>query len=260
MPATMESISDTKMKSVNASERLIFALDVPTIAEAETLIRELEGVVSFFKIGIELYTGDGLNLIPRLTASGKNVFLDLKYFDVPETVERAVERVATLGVTFLTVHGNGNIVRAAVSGRKNTGLKLLSVTALTSLDNDDMKDLGFDCTIEDLVIRRATKALEAGCDGVITSPREAGKVRELAKTMKGMENKFLIVTPGVRPTNSPRDDHKRLSTPTEAIKEGADFLVMGRPIRDASSPRRAAELVISEMQAAFNSMSRRSLV
>jgi orotidine-5'-phosphate decarboxylase len=256
----MESVSDMKTKGVNASDRLIFALDVPTVPEAEALIRELDGIVSFFKIGIELYTGDGIHLIPTLTRAGKNVFLDLKYFDVPETVERAVERVATMGVTFLTVHGNGNIVRAAVAGRKNTGLKLLSVTALTSLDNDDMKDLGFDCTIEDLVIKRATKALEAGCDGVITSPREAGKVREIAKTMQGMENKFLIVTPGVRPKNSPRDDHKRLATPTDAIKAGADFLVMGRPIRDAAEPRRVAEDVIAEMQDAFNGISRRSLV
>lgn len=244
---------------INASERLILALDVPNPARAKELVRELDGVVSFFKIGMELYVTSGSSLIPELVQQGKKIFLDLKFFDVPETVKRAVERVASLGVTFLTVHGNARNIQAAVEGRGQSSLKLLSVTVLTSLDMDDMKDLGFECSIEDLVVRRATKALEAGCDGVITSPREADKVRELAERMKregkssgkGTE-KFLIVTPGVRPQNSSKDDHRRLASPTDAIQAGADYLVVGRPIRDAASPREAAKEIIAEMQEAFD--------
>jgi orotidine-5'-phosphate decarboxylase len=249
-------VAESEMIRVDASERLIFALDVPNVAEANNLVRKLDGVVSFFKIGIELYVSSGFALIPELVQQNKKVFLDLKYFDVPETVKSAVERVATLGVSFLTIHGNGRIIKAAVEGRGTASLKLLSVTALTSLDDDDMKDLGFECTVEDLVIRRATKALEAGCDGVITSPREADKVRELAKLMKGPNHKFLIVTPGVRPQGSSRDDHKRLASPTEAIKAGADYLVMGRPIREADDPKAKATEIIAEMQQAFDNLGR----
>ena len=157
-------------------------------------------------------------------------------------------------MSFLTIHGNGQIIKAAVEGRGNAPLKLLSVTVLTSLDSDDMKDLGFECSVEDLVIRRATKALEAGCDGVITSPREADKVRDLATIMKGQDHKFLIVTPGIRPKSSARDDHKRLSHPADAIQAGADYLVIGRPIRESLDPRQAAKDIIDEMQTAFDAL------
>jgi len=247
-------VAELEMLRIDASERLIFALDVPSVDEARELIRQLEGVVSFFKIGIELYVSSGLAIIPELVQQNKKVFLDLKYFDVPETVKSAVERVASLGVSFLTIHGNGQIIKAAVEGRGNAPLKLLSVTVLTSLDSDDMKDLGFECSVEDLVIRRATKALEAGCDGVITSPREADKVRDLATIMKGQDHKFLIVTPGIRPKSSARDDHKRLSHPADAIQAGADYLVIGRPIRESLDPRQAAKDIISEMQTAFDAL------
>lgn len=233
---------------IDAHERLIFPLDVPSMERAQELVHALDGVVSFFKIGLELYTATSLVFIPQLTAAGKKVFLDLKYFDVPETVKAAVARVATMGVTFLTIHGNGAIIKAAVEGRGKSDLKLLSVTVLTSLDNDDMEELGFKVSVQELVLHRAAKALEAGCDGVITSPQEANKIRRLA----GMDNKFLIVTPGIRPRNSQRDDHKRLSTPTDAIQAGADYLVVGRPIREAADKRKAAEEIIAEMQAAFD--------
>ena len=194
-----------------------------------------------------------MDLIPELTKARKDIFLDLKYYDVPETVKSAVERVASLGVRFLTIHGNGQIVKAAVEGRGNAHLGLLSVTALTSLDNDDMKDLGFECTVKDLVMRRARKAMEAGCDGVITSSEETVDIRRLAKQIKGMDRKFLIVTPGIRPSNLSHDDHKRSGTPTQAIKNGADYLVIGRPIRNSPNPKQAASAIIEEMQAAFDS-------
>lgn len=253
-PATMETALPSTRQKIDANERLIFALDVPTVGEARKLIEELDGVVSFFKIGIELFTATGLMLLPELASAGKRVFLDLKYFDVPETVKSAVERVVVLGATFLTIHGNGNIVKAAIEGRGNSDLKLLSVTVLTSLDNDDMKDLGFDCSVQDLVLHRAKKALEAGCDGVITSPREVDQVRKLSRQIKGMDHKFLIVTPGIRPMNSARDDHKRKGLPADAIKNGADYLVIGRPIKDSSNRRDAAQAIISEMQTAFDAL------
>lgn len=252
-PVTAEEPIQSKV-TVKAAERLIFALDVPSVAQARYLIDALDGVVSFFKIGLELYMGSGLELVPVLAAEGKKVFLDLKYFDVPETVKAAVQQVASLGASFLTIHGNGEIIKAAVEGRGNAELKLLSVTALTSLDNDDMKDLGFNCTIPDLVIYRAKKAMEAGCDGVIASSLEASKIRELAKEIKGMDHKFLIVTPGIRPSNFSRDDHKRFGTPAMAIKSGADFLVIGRPIKESLHPRQTAKDIIVEMQSAFDSL------
>jgi len=242
------------MVQIDASERLIFPLDVPSVEVAKAWVERLDGIVSFFKIGLELYAASGISLVPYLLGRKKKVFLDLKYFDVPETVKRAVRQVAELGVSFLTIHGNAKIIKAAVEGRGDSDLKLLSVTVLTSLDNDDMKDLGFECSVEDLVLRRAAKALEVGCDGVITSPREADKVRDLANLMKGRDQKFLIVTPGIRPGDLSRDDHKRLAAPSEAIKAGADYLVIGRPIRDASDPRQAAIEIIKEMQLAFDSL------
>jgi orotidine-5'-phosphate decarboxylase len=250
--ATQAGCERTKA-SIDATERLIFALDVPTKDRARELIKALDGVVSFFKIGLELYMGSGLELVEELVKSKKKVFLDLKYYDVPETVKSAVGLVASLGASFLTIHGNGKIIQAAVEGRGNTTLKLLSVTVLTSLDNDDMKDLGFACTVRDLVMLRAKKAMEAGCDGVITSPEETAEVSKLARQIKGMDHKFLIVTPGIRPANSSHNDHKRWSTPTTAIKNGADYLVMGRPIKDSPNPRQSAIDIIAEMQTAFDS-------
>ena len=246
-------VAESAQVRLNAGDRLIVALDVPSAAEAMELVQRLDGAVSFFKVGIELFASAGPDLVKRLVDAGRRVFLDLKYFDVPETVKRAVERVASLGATFLTVHGNGKIIRAAVEGRGTSGLKLLSVTVLTSLDNDDMKEMGLNCAVKDLVLYRATTAMEAGCDGVITSVNETGQVRHLAQ-LKQKDPRFFIVTPGIRPEESPRDDHKRLATPSDAISAGADYLVVGRPIRRAPDPRKAAEDVIREMQRAFNAL------
>ncbi|MGH9512215.1 MAG: orotidine-5'-phosphate decarboxylase [Terriglobales bacterium] len=248
----MESTSpEVTVARIAASDRLILALDVPAAEQAMRFVTELDGLVSFFKVGLELYTAVGSSVVKELIKGGKKVFLDLKYFDVPETVQRAVEVVASMDVNFLTIHGNGKIVRAAVKGRGTSALKLLAVTALTSLDDDDMDDLGLSCTVRELVAYRARKALEAGCDGVITSPEEANTIRQLAGEAK-MTEEFLIVTPGIRPSDSSRDDHKRYSTPFNAIQQGADFLVVGRPIRNSANPRQAAEKIIAEMQQAFD--------
>jgi orotidine-5'-phosphate decarboxylase len=237
---------------VKASDRLIFPLDVPSVDAAKEWVERLDGIVSVFKIGLELYAASGFSLVPFLTESGKKVFLDLKYYDIPETVEGAVRRVADLGATFLTIHGNPKIVKAAVKARGSSNLKLLAVTVLTSFDNDDMKDMGFERTVEELVLLRAQKAFEAGCDGVICSPQEAGLIRNMTLRQAGRDGAgFLIVTPGVRPSGSSKDTHRRLSTPSDAIKAGADYLIVGRPIREAANPRGVAEAVVAEMRLAF---------
>jgi len=236
--------------SINARERLIFALDVASVEEAREFVRKLDGNVSFFKVGMELYVSSGPALISELVSEGKKVFLDLKFYDIPETVKRAVTRVASIGASFLTIHGDTKIIRAAVEGRSGSHLKLLAVTALTSLDTNDLHEMGFSGSVEDLVVQRAGKALEYGCDGVISSPQEASKVRALARSKKAGE--FLIVTPGVRPAGVATDDHKRLATPGDAIQAGADYLVVGRPIRDAADPCAKAESIIAEMQRAFD--------
>ncbi len=236
---------DTKMEHIEARDRLIVALDVSTLEEAKDLVEKLEGVISFFKIGIILNMISGLDFIKWLIERKKKVFLDLKYFDVQNTIREAVENVAKMGVTFLTVHGNGQIIKAAVEGRGNSDLKILSVTVLTSLDVHDIKDLGFPCSVDELVLFRAKKALEAGCDGVIASGREVKLIREQ------VGNKLLIVTPAIRPKGATVDDHKRSTTPTQAIEKGADYLVVGRPIIKAANPRKAAEDIIKEMEKAF---------
>jgi len=237
--------------SINARERLIFALDLSSVEEARAFVRKLEGTVSFFKVGMELYVSSGPALVSELVSQGKKVFLDLKFFDVPETVKRAVARVASIGASFLTVHGDTKIIQAAVEGRGRSNLKLLAVTALTSLDTHDLHEMGFSGSVEDLVVRRASKALDYGCNGVIASPREASKVRALVLSAK-KGGEFLIVTPGVRPAGAATDDHKRLATPGDAIQGGADYLVVGRPIRDAADPCEKAESIIAEMQTAFD--------
>jgi len=238
------------MPAIDAKERLIVALDVPTVEEAKGLVRQLDGLVSFFKIGLELQLAAGGDFVRWLIQQGKKVFLDYKYFDVEETIKRAVAQVAAIGVSFLTVHGSGGIIRAAVEGRGQGPLKILAVTVLTSLDALDIRDLGFACSVEELVLYRARKALEAGCDGVIASGHEARAIRELAK------DRLLIVTPGIRPAGTGRNEHKRSVTPAQAIEAGADYLVVGRPIRDAEDPRGAAEGILAEMQSAFNSRGR----
>ncbi|MCL2503898.1 MAG: orotidine-5'-phosphate decarboxylase [Coriobacteriia bacterium] len=226
-------------------ERLICALDTADVDEAKAIIDELDGVVSFFKIGITLHLSSGLEIVNLLLGSGKRVFLDLKYFDVPKTVERAVREAAKQGITFLTVHGNNAIIQAAAKGRGESGLQILVVTVLTSLDRNDLVEMGYEVSLDELVLARAQNALTHGADGVISSPREARLIKSVTK------GKLTIVSPGIREADAPADDQKRTMSAAEAIAEGADFLVIGRPITtptNGMSRREAAEHFVSEMQ------------
>lgn len=233
------------MPPIPPAERLILALDVPTAEDAKELVRRVEGIVSFFKVGFVLQLAGGERLVEWLLGRGHRVFLDYKLFDIEETVKEAVRRAATLGVTFLTVHGNGRILRAAVEGRDDKALKLLAVTVLTSLDADDLREMGFPCSLEELVLHRAAKAFETGCDGVVASGREAPAIRKLAG------EKLLIVTPGIRPAGREFNEQKRAVTPTEALRAGADYLVVGRPVREATDPRAAAARLLEEIESAL---------
>lgn len=237
------------MASVDARDRLILAMDVPSGDEAERLMARVGDTVRFVKIGLELYTAAGPAIVERALAQGKRVFLDLKFLDIEETVRRATARVAAMGVDFLTVHANRKALRAAVEGRgqrREGGLKLLAVTVLTNFDANDLRDMGIQWSVADLVAARARLAHEAGCDGVIASGEEPSAIRQK------VGGRFLIVTPGIRPAGKGADDHARVATPTQAIKAGADYLVVGRPIRDAEDPRAAADGIVREMQAAFD--------
>jgi len=227
---------------VDPKERLIFALDVTTIKEAERYVEELDGVIDFFKVGIVLHTITGSSFVRHLIRKGKKVFLDLKFYDIPETVREAVRQVSGLGVDFLTVHAQRQVMEAAVEGKKDTPLKVLAVTLLTSMDTSDVDN---NKSPEEIVLQRAKVALECGCDGVVASGREVGMIK---KETKG---KLLVVCPGIRPKGLSTGDHKRHITPYEAIKAGADYLVVGRPIKNATSPRSAAISILEEMQDAF---------
>ena len=232
-------------KPIPPRERLIFALDVPNQARAIDLIDRLGDAVLFYKLGLELFmSGDYFKLTDRLLGLGKKIFADLKFFDVPETVARAVRRLRSHGVHFTTVHGNDRMLEAAVQ-EKGT-LKILAVTVLTSLDQCDLEDLGFTCDVEQLVLSRARRALKLGCDGVISSGLEAAKLRQ------ELGEHFLIVTPGIRPVeNRQIDDQKRTVTLEQAFIKGADYIVVGRPIRDAADPRKAAEDIQQTIRSLF---------
>ena len=227
------------------NERLIVALDVPAAAEARKLVVELKGLVSFFKVGMELQLAAGPDFVRQLVAEGKKVFLDSKFLDVPETVKRAVAQAVRLGTRFLTVHEGGKTVQAAVEASRGSTLQILAVTVLTSFDAAAVRDLGYPCSPEELVLRRAKKAMDAGCHGVVASGLEARKIRELCG------DRLFIVSPGIRPAGTSTDDHQRSSTPANAIRAGADYLVVGRPIRDAADPRKAARDILEEMEAAW---------
>lgn len=233
------------MGAIPLKERLIFALDVSSGEEAEKFVEKLDGVVEFFKVGVVLFTVTGPDLVRRLLGRGKKVFLDLKFFDVGATVRDAVKNAANLGVHFLTVHGQTRVMESAVEGRGQSGLKVLAVTLLTDLDAGDLEDLGVKGSPEDFVLRRARQAAEIGCDGVIASGREAGLIRDQ------LGSRLLIVTPGVRPAGTAPAGQKRWVTPAEAISRGADYLVVGKPIRDAEDPRQAAQKILDEMKKAL---------
>jgi orotidine-5'-phosphate decarboxylase len=225
------------MKDITSRERLIFALDVADAADARKLVQTLGDAVQFYKMGLELFMGgEYFPLLDWLAARGKKIFVDLKFFDVPATVAAAVRRLHGRGVTFTTVHGNQSIMEAAAAAKGD--VKVLGVTVLTSLDRGDLDDLGFQCDVQQLVLSRARRALEAGCDGVVSSGLEAQLLRQY------IEQRLLVVTPGIRPVeNRPADDQKRVVTVEDAFRLGADYIVVGRPIRDAADPRAAAEAI-----------------
>ena len=220
------------MKDIRIEDRLIFALDVPEVSEAKKIVTELDDSVNFYKIGMELLmTGQYFELLDWLIAKDKKVFVDLKFFDVPETVGRTIARLSDYGATFATIHGNQALMEKAVENKNN--LKILAVTALTSLDSGDLDDLGFDCNVKDLVISRAKRAFEAGCDGIVSSGLEVPYIREY------VDNKLIAVTPGIRPVVND-DDQKRVVDVATAFKSGSDYIVVGRPIRNAENRYEAA--------------------
>jgi len=224
-------------KSIDPRDRLIFAMDVAEPAQARQLAETLGDSVRFYKLGLELMMSGGyFELLDWMVARGSKVFADLKFFDVPATVGAAVRRLSGRGVTFVTVHGNQGIMEAAAKAKGD--VKVLAVTVLTSLDRGDLDDLGFACDVEKLVISRARRAFQAGCDGVVASGLELPAVR------KAVDNRLLVVVPGIRPVeNRPVDDQKRVVTVDRAFRDGADYIVVGRPIRNAADPRKAAEAI-----------------
>jgi orotidine-5'-phosphate decarboxylase len=234
------------MKDIKIEDRLIFALDVPEVSEAKKIVTELDDSVNFYKIGMELLmTGQYFELLDWLIARDKKVFVDLKFFDVPETVGRTIARLSDYGATFATIHGNQALMEKASENKNN--LKILAVTALTSLDRGDLDDLGFDCNVKDLVISRAKRAFEAGCDGIVSSGLEVPYIREY------VDNKLIAVTPGIRPVAND-DDQKRVVDVATAFKSGSDFIVVGRPIKNAENRYEAATNIQKIIRSSFEAV------
>ena len=220
------------MKNIKLEDRLIFALDVPEVSTAKDIVMELDDSVNFYKIGMEmLMTGKYFELLDWLVKQDKKVFVDLKFFDVPETVGRAIARLSDYGATFATIHGNQALMEKAAENKNK--LKILAVTALTSLDRGDLDDLGFACDVKDLVISRAQRAFEAGCDGIVSSGLEVPFIREF------VDDRLIAVTPGIRPVAND-DDQKRVVDVATAFKSGSDYIVVGRPIKNADNRYEAA--------------------
>ena len=230
---------------ISLSERLIFALDLPDPSSARKMVEQLGDAVHFYKLGLQLAMSGGyFELLDWLVGQGKRIFVDLKFFDVPATVAAAVRNLNNRGVVFTTVHGNQSIMEAA--GAAKGDVKILAVTALTSLDRGDLDDLGFDCDVRDLVLSRARRAMEAGCDGVIASGLEVLALRQ------AVDDRLLVITPGIRPVdNRAEDDQKRVVTVEQAFADGADYIVVGRPIRNARDPRKVAQSIQATIVEAF---------
>jgi orotidine-5'-phosphate decarboxylase len=229
-------------EAIAPRDRLIVALDIGEAREAERIVERIGDAAGFYKIGMELaYGGDGLGLAERLSAAGKRIFLDLKLHDIPNTVERATAQAARLGATFLTIHAYPQTMRAAVAGAKGSGLRLLAVTVLTSYDDADLFEAGYRFGAVEMVRRRAEQAQALGVDGLVASAEEAAVVRG------AVGPQMVLVTPGIRPAGAAAGDQKRVATPADAIRGGADYLVVGRPIVAAADPRGAAHAVIAEI-------------
>jgi orotidine-5'-phosphate decarboxylase len=240
------------MKNANPSERLIVALDVPTKAEAQQIVGALDGLVTFYKVGFQLFIAEGMSYVRELIDRGNKVFLDLKMDDVEETITSAVREITRNGVHLLTLHGNGATARAAIAGRGSSEYpKVLSVTLLSSLDGQDLIDLqilgknGKFSSLMDYVLWRADQAVKAGCDGLIASGDTISEIR----SRLGPDP--LIISPGIRPAGIASDDHKRAATPMAAIQAGADYLVVGRPIRNAADPADMARRIIGDIEQAY---------
>jgi orotidine-5'-phosphate decarboxylase len=225
-------------------DRLIVALDLPSLAEAEVMVARLGDSVSFYKIGMELTYAGGLSLAERLVADGKKVFIDLKLHDIPNTVERAARQIAKLGASFLTVHAYPQSMQAALAGVAGSELKLLAVTVLTSYDDADLAGAGYAFGVRELVARRALQAKEAGIQGLVMSPEEAETIRALVGPA------MTLVTPGIRPAGAAIGDQKRIMTPALAIAGGADHLVVGRPVTEAADPAAIAEQIVADITSA----------
>lgn len=229
----------------SAPGRLIVALDFPAPGQARALADALGDLPVTLKIGLELIYAGGLGLVRELVEEGRSVFLDAKLLDIPNTVERAAASAAALGVTFLTVHGtDAKTLGAAVRGRGSRATRLLAITVLTSLDETDLREQGIAASAEEMVLRRARLAAEAGFDGVVASPQEAAAIRA------AMGDRLLIVTPGIRPAGAASADQARVARPADALRAGADYLVVGRPITAAADPRAAAQAILAEMASA----------
>jgi orotidine-5'-phosphate decarboxylase len=231
---------------IDPRDRLIVALDLPSVADAEAMIARLGDAVTFYKIGYQLGFAGGLDFARALTDTGKQVFLDMKLHDIGNTVARGVENVARMGVTFLTVHAYPQTMHAAVEARGDTGLRILAVTVLTSYDDSDLAAAGYDFTVPELVAERAAQARDIGIDGLVCSAEEAANLRA------SIGAKMVLVTPGIRPAGAAAGDQKRIMTPTAAIQAGADYLVVGRPVVAAPDPKAAAEAIVAEIAAATN--------
>jgi orotidine-5'-phosphate decarboxylase len=227
---------------IPVSESLIVALDVPTIDIAKQVVNELGDLVNFYKIGMQLQFAGGLDFAKELVEHGKKVFLDSKLLDIDQTISSAVENVAKMGVTFLTVHGIGDTIPAAIKGRGDSNLKILAVTVLTHVDQDYLKNLGIKIPLEKLVIRLAGMALDAGADGVLASGLEVNEIR------KRFGNQLTVVTPGIRPPGTDTHEQRRVATPAHAIRAGADYLVVGRPILQAANRREAVRKILQEIE------------
>lgn len=241
-------MTDPALRPIPArlEDRLIVALDLPTVAAARAMAERLDGVVSFFKLGLWLIFAPGFErLFDDLVAQGKKVFLDAKMFDIGETVRRGVMRAAERGASFVTVHGDRDIIRAAVEGRRDSELRILAITVLTSIDDTGARELGHMLPVAELIRQRVAACTELGCDGVIASPHDVAGIRRLPDA-----GKLLVVTPGVRLPGAALDDHKRAGSPSEAIAARADYLVVGRPIVQAPDPAEAAARIIADMKSA----------
>jgi len=232
-------------RPINNHERLIVALDLPDADKARDLVLKIGDQAEFYKIGLELFmSGSGFDLLAWLKANNKQVFVDLKFFDIPATVARAVARLNGSGARFVTVHGNDSMMQAAAEAADD--VDILAVTVLTSLDRGDLDDLGFQCDVEQLVLSRAKRAVENGCAGVVASGQEAAAIRN------AVGDKLLIVSPGIRPVDNREDDQKRMVTVPQAFSNGADYIVVGRPIRDAENPAQAAAEIQAQIENALS--------